>query len=55
MDAKLLSSMVEQVKRMIGRKTKEVDVHMVDNASEWPRSVALAYATPVVRPYQQHR
>ena len=35
MDVESLSSMVEQqVKRMTGRKTKEVDVHMIDNASE---------------------
>ena len=53
MDAESLSSMVEQqVKRMTSCKTKEADVHMVDNASERPRGVAPAYATPVARPYQ---
>ena len=35
MDAESLSSMVEQqVKRMTSRKTKEADMHMVDNALE---------------------
>ncbi|KAL0015476.1 hypothetical protein SO802_002545 [Lithocarpus litseifolius] len=54
MDAESLSSMVEQqVKRIIGCKTKEGDVHMVDNVSERPRGVALAYATLVAGPYQQ--
>ena len=54
MDAKSLSSMVEQqVKRMTGHKTKEVDVYMVDNTSKRPRGVAPAYATPATRPYQQ--
>ena len=54
MDVESLSSMVEQqVKRMIGRKTKEADVHMVDNASKRPKGVAPTYATPAVRPYQQ--
>ena len=53
MDAESLSSMVErQVKRMTGCKTKEADVHMVDNVSERPRGVILAYATPTTRPYQ---
>ena len=54
MDVKSLSSMVEQqVKRMTGRKTKEADVHMVDNALERPRGVAPAYATPAAKSYQQ--
>ena len=54
MDTESLSSMVEQqVKRMIGRKTKKVDVHVVDNASKRPRGVSSTYATPVARPYQQ--
>ena len=54
MDAEFLSSMVEQqVNRMTGCKTKEDDVHMVDNASERPRGVASTYATPYARPYQQ--
>ena len=54
MDVESLSSMVEQqVKRMTGRKTKETNVHMVDNASESPRGVAPAYATLATRPYQQ--
>ena len=54
MDAESLSSMVEQqVKRMTGRKTKEADVHMVDNALERPRSVAPAFTTPSSRTYQQ--
>ena len=52
MDAKSISSMVEQqVKRMIGRKTKEADVHMVDNASKRPKGIASAYATLAARPY----
>ncbi|KAK9993563.1 hypothetical protein SO802_023266 [Lithocarpus litseifolius] len=51
MDAESLSSVVEQqVKKMTGRKIKEADVHMVDNASERPRGVASTYATPTVRP-----
>ena len=55
MDAESLSFMVEQqVKRMTGCKTKEADVHMVDNASERPRGVTPTYATSVARPYQQH-
>ena len=46
--------MVERhVKRMTGRKTKEADVHMVDNKSEMLGGVAFAYATLVARPYQQ--
>ena len=54
MDVEFLSSMVEQqVNRMAGRKTKEVDVHMVDNVSKWPRGVASTFATPATRPYQQ--
>ena len=54
MDVESLSSMVEQqVKRMTGRKTKETNVHMVDNASERPRGVAPTYATPTAKPYQQ--
>ena len=38
---------------MTGRKTKEADVHMVDNALERPRYVTSAYITPATRPYQQ--
>ena len=38
---------------MTGRKTKEADVHMVNNASERPKGVAFAYAPPAARPYQQ--
>ena len=54
MDAESLSSMVEQqVKRMTGCKTKEANVHMVDNVSKRPRGVASTYITPVARPYQQ--
>ena len=54
MDAESLSSMVEQqVKRMTGRKTKEADVHMVDNTSKRPRGVASTYALVAARPYQQ--
>ena len=54
MDPEFLSSMVEeQVKKMTGRKAKEVDVHMVNNASERPRGITSAYATPTARPYQQ--
>ena len=51
MNAKSLSSMVkQQVKKMTGRKTKEANVHMVNNASERPRGVASSYATPTTRP-----
>ena len=54
MDAESLSSMVEQqVKRMTGRKTKEANVHMGNNASERPRGVAFTYAPSATRPYQQ--
>ena len=54
MDAESLSYMVEQqVKKMIGPKTKEADIHMVNSASERPRGVTSAYATPATRPYQQ--
>ena len=54
MDAESLSSMVEQqVKRMTSCKTKEADVHMVDNASESPRGVAPTYAFLATRAYQQ--
>ena len=54
MDAKSLCSMVEQqVKKLIGRKTKEADMHMVDNALERPRGVTPTYTTPTARPYQQ--
>ena len=54
MDAESLSSMVEQqVKRMTGRKTKEVDVHMIDNASERPKGVASTYSRLAAKPYQQ--
>ena len=53
-DPESLSSMVEQkVKKMTDRKTKEVDVHMIDNASERPRGITVAYAILVARPYQQ--
>ena len=38
---------------MTGRKTKEADVHMVDNALERPRCVTSAYITLATRPYQQ--
>ena len=52
MDTESLSSMVEQqVKKMTSRKTKEADVHMIDNTSERPRAITSAYATPVTRPY----
>ena len=55
MDPESLSSMVkQQVKKMTGRKTKKADVHMIDNASEKPRGITSAYATPTARPYQQH-
>ena len=54
MDLESLSSMVEQqVKKMISRKTKEADVHMIDNTSERPRGITFAFATPTARPYQQ--
>jgi len=54
MDSESLSAIVEQqVKRMTSHKTKEADVHMVDNALERPRGVAPAYATLAARPYQQ--
>ena len=38
---------------MTGRKTKEADVHMVNNASKKPKGVAFAYAPLTARPYQQ--
>ena len=38
---------------MTDHKTKEADVHMVDNALERPRGVTPAYAIPAARPYQQ--
>jgi len=53
-DPKSLSSMVEQlVKKMTNHKGKEADVHMIDNASERPRDIIVAYANPAARPYQQ--
>ena len=53
-DLESLSFMVEQqVKKMTDLKTKEADVHMVDNALERPRGITTAYATLVARPYQQ--
>ena len=53
MDPESLSSMVEQqVKKMTGCKTKEVDVHMIDNTSESSRGITSACATLVARPYQ---
>ena len=52
MEPKSLSSMVEQqVNKMTGRKTKEGDVHMIDNASERPRGITSTYAIPTARPY----
>ena len=54
MDPKSLSSMVEQqVKKMTSRKAKEAYLHIVDNASERPRGITSAYATPTARPYRQ--
>ena len=51
MDTESLSSMVEQqVKKMTSHKTKEADVHMVDNALE---RLTFAYVTPAAKPYQQ--
>ena len=38
---------------MIGRKTKEADVHMIDNALERPRGITTAYTTLATKPYQQ--
>ena len=53
-DPESLSSMVEQqVKEMTGRKTKEADVHKVNNASKRPKGITAAYATPAARPFQQ--
>ena len=53
MDVESLSSMVEQkVKRMTSHKTKEANVHMVDNASERPRGVAPAYVAPAAKSYR---
>ena len=52
MDTKSLSSMVEQqVKRIINRKIKEANVHMVNNALERATGVAPTYATPAASPY----
>ncbi|KAL0014013.1 hypothetical protein SO802_001082 [Lithocarpus litseifolius] len=54
MDSKSLSSMVEQqVKKMTSRRTKEADMHMIDNTSERPRGITSAYANPAARTYQQ--
>ena len=54
MDPKSLSSMdKQQVKKMTGHKTKEADIHMIDNASERSRGITSTYATPATRPYQQ--
>ena len=36
---------------MTARKTKEADVHMVDNASERPRCITTTNATPAARSY----
>ena len=36
---------------MTGCKTKDADIHMVDNAS--PKGITSAYANLVARPYQQ--
>ena len=54
MDPESLSSMVkQQVKKMTSHKTKEADVHMIDNASERLRGSTATYATSTARPYQQ--
>ena len=54
MDPKSLSSMVkQQVKKMSGCRAKEAYLHIVDNASERPRGITSAYATPATRPYRQ--
>ena len=54
MEPKSLSFIVEQeVKKMTGRKNKEADVHMVDNASGRIRGITTTYTTPAARPYQQ--
>ena len=53
-EPKALNSMIEKhVKKEIGRKGKEVDVHMIDKTLEGPRGVTSAYTTPNARPYQQ--
>ena len=44
---------IKSKKIMIGRKTKEADVHMVNNALERPEGVDPACATPTARLYQQ--
>ena len=38
---------------MTARKTKEANVHMVDNASKRTRGVTPTYAPSTTRPYQQ--
>ena len=43
----------QQVKKVIGRKGKEADVHMIDKAPEGPKGVTFAYIAPAVRPFQQ--
>ena len=54
MDHESLISMVEQqVQKMTGRKAKEADIHMIDNASERPRGITSAYAIQAAKPYQQ--
>ena len=48
---KSLCSMVEQqVKKLTSHKTKEANVHMVDNAPKKPRGTTSAYAAPATRP-----
>ena len=47
-------ALIEQwVKKVIGRKGKEADVHVIDKAPERPRGVTSAYTTPNGQPYQQ--
>ena len=54
MDHESLISMVEQqVQKMTGRKAKEADIHMIDNASERPKGVASTYSRLAAKPYQQ--
>ena len=52
MGPKSLSSMVkQQVKKLTSRKTKEANIHTIDNALERPRGTTFVYAAPATRPY----
>jgi len=53
-DPEALSSMIEQqVKKAIGHKGKEADVHMVDKAPKRPQGITSAYLALTAQPYWQ--